>query len=210
MEDKEIIDGQKIFSNEATQLISHTLVTMQTVTIDRTREWAAEDYFLLGEIKTPCELINGELFISPAPTPPHQITLSNLNDIVKAEGKKVGGLVLFAPVDVIIDQKNIFQPDLIFLSKESSEFLTKRGIEEPPDLVVEIISPSNSYTDRYEKKDVYQKFGVKEYWILDPANQTLEIYFSDSWTKPQLYLAGDGEVQSSVLENLKFNFDSIF
>lgn len=183
---------------------------METLKIDRTKEWTVDDYILLGEMNTPCQLINGELIMSPAPNPEHQIISSRLNDILKSEGKKTGALVLYAPVDLYIDKRNVFQPDLIFLSKEKRAFLTKKGLEGPPELVVEIISPSNSYTDRYEKKTAYQKFGIREYWIVDPANQTLEVYHSDDWVKPQLYLAEEGEVTSSVLTGLSFNLKELF
>lgn len=87
---------------------------------------------------------------------------------------------------------------------------TERGIEGAPDLVVEIISPSNSYTDRYEKKDAYQKAGVAEYWIVDPANQTLEVYSGAHWNKPSLYLAGEGTVHSQVLPSLSFDLKVVF
>jgi Uma2 family endonuclease len=183
---------------------------METLKIDKTKDWTVDDYLLLGETNTPCQLINGELIMSPAPNPQHQIISSILNDILKLEAKKVGALVLYAPVDLYIDKRNVFHPDLIFLSKEKRHLLTKRGIEGPPELVVEIISPSNGYTDRYEKKNAYQKFGILEYWILDPANQTLEIYHSTDWVKPTLYLAGEGIVTSSVLKELNFNLKDLF
>ncbi|MEQ8685858.1 MAG: Uma2 family endonuclease [Imperialibacter sp.] len=183
---------------------------MGTVKIDKTKDWTVDDYLLLGETNTPCQLINGELIMSPSPTPLHQIVLSNLNDVIKAYGKKVDGLVLFSPLDLYIDNRNVFQPDLIFLSKRQIAYVTERGIEGPPELLVEVISPSNSYTDRYEKKNAYQKFGVLEYWILDPANRTLEIYYSADWVKPTLYLAGEGTVTSSVLKELNFNLKDLF
>lgn len=182
---------------------------MQTLTIDRTKTWTVEEYLLLGESNTPCQLINGELIMSPAPNPLHQIVSRSLFRLLD---KLIGsnGELLYAPVDVFFDEKNVFQPDLLFLSKGRSKYLTEKGIEGPPDLVVEIISPSNSYTDRYEKKDAYQKFGVTEYWIVDPGNKTLEVYATDSWIKPQLYLAGDGTVKSSVLSSLSFDLSLLF
>ncbi len=183
---------------------------MEIAKVDRTKDWTVEDFLLLGETNAPHQLINGELVISPAPNPEHQIISSTLNDILKSEAKKTHGLVLYAPVDLYIDKRNVFQPDLIFLSKEKRNFLTKKGLEGPPELVVEIISPSNSYTDRYEKKNAYLKFGVREYWIVDPANQTLEIYFGSTWIKPQLYLAESGEVKSSVLTGLSFDLSELF
>lgn len=182
---------------------------MQTLTIDRTKEWTVDDYLLLGEGNSPCQLIDGELIMSPAPNPLHQIVSRNLFRLLDKVTKERGEL-FYAPVDVFLDKKNVFQPDLLFLSKENREYLTEKGIIGPPDLIAEIISPSNSYTDRYEKKDAYQKFGVKEYWIVDPGNKTLEVYYTDNWNKPQLYLAGEGEVFSSVLSGLSFNLRKLF
>jgi Uma2 family endonuclease len=107
---------------------------METLKIDRTKEWTVDDYLLLGETNTPCQLINGELIMSPSPPPRHQIVLSNLNDVIKSYSNKVDGLVLFSPLDLHIDNKNVFQPDLIFLSKSQRRFVTERGVEGPPEL----------------------------------------------------------------------------
>jgi Uma2 family endonuclease len=185
---------------------------MKTLTIDRSKEWTVDDFLQLEESDTPCELINGELVMSPAPTPFHQNVSSNLNDFLKAEARKSGGFVFFAPIDLYIDRKNVFQPDLVFISAEKKNIITERGIEGIPDLVVEIISPSNIFTDRNRKKRVYQQIGVREYWIVDPANHTLEIYRHDQADAdiPHLHVAKEGEVSSTVLTNLKFNLKEIF
>jgi Uma2 family endonuclease len=184
---------------------------MKTTVIDRSKSWTVEDYLLLGELSTPCELINGELVMSPSPSPYHQTISSNLNDVLKTEAKKIGGLVFFSPIDLYIDQKNVFQPDLVYVAPENKHIITGRGIEGVPDLIVEIISPSNIFTDRNRKKKIYLQIGVKEYWIVDPAHKTLEIYTPTSDTDiPQLYLVEEGKVNSIVLPNLKFDLREIF
>ncbi len=185
---------------------------MQTATIDRTKNWTVKDYLLLGEITTPCQLINGELIMSPSPSPFHQTVLGNLYSIIRDYAKELNGHVFFAPLDLYIDEYNVFQPDLIFINAINEKIITKRGIEGTPDLVVEIISPSNIFTDRNQKKTTYQKIGVKEYWIVDPANKTLEIYKHDQPdpNTPSLYLAGEGKVTSSVLVSLNFDLKEIF
>jgi Uma2 family endonuclease len=71
-----------------------------------------------------------------------------------------------------------FQPDLLYLTKERITYVSQRGIEGQPDLVVEVISPSNLFKDRNIKKKKYFEFGVREYWIVDPGNQTLELISS--------------------------------
>lgn len=74
---------------------------------------------MLGEMNTPCQLINGELIMSPSATPYHQNILGNLYDIFRTEATKTGAVVLFAPIDLYIDNKNVFQPDLVYISKEN-------------------------------------------------------------------------------------------
>jgi Uma2 family endonuclease len=185
---------------------------MQTATIDRSKQWTVDDFLKLEESNLPCELINGELIMSPSPVPIHQIISGNLYDILKAYAKKTGSIVFFAPMDLYINHKNVFQPDLIYISKERKDIITNRGVEGIPDLIVEIISPSNVFTDRNRKKKTYQEIGVGEYWIIDPAHQTCEIYQKDQTDKetPALYLVGEGIVTSSVLPGLEFNLKDIF
>lgn len=169
-----------------------------------------EDFLRLEESNLPCELINGELFMSPAPNFTHQVVLSNLNDILKGHARTIGAIVAFSPVDVYLDNKNVFQPDLLLVKKENLAIITERGLQGAPDLAVEIISPSNAFKDRNHKRRLYQKFGVKEYWIIDPGNRTLEIYDFSSEETPILYLVGEGEVTSNLLPGLSFSFADLF
>ncbi len=183
---------------------------MNTLTIDKTKEWTVEDFLLLGEIKTPCQLINGELIMSPAPSPNHQRVSRKLFKIIDKATQGVGEL-FYSPIDLYIDEKNVFQPDLVYLSEKNKQHLTARGIEGSADLVVEIISPSNSYTDRNQKKNSYLKFGINEYWIVDPANKTIEIYTPPTGGDvPVLYLSESGVVKSVNLKNLQFELKDIF
>ena len=147
--------------------------------------------------------------MSPAPTPHHQRVSRK---IFKAIDQAIGenGELFYSPIDLYIDSRNVFQPDIVYLTEKNKSFLTTRGIEGPPDLVVEIISPSNSYTDRNQKKDTYLDFKVKEYWIIDPGNETIEIYTPETGKDvPALYLAGSGVVKSVYLP-VEFELHQIF
>lgn len=183
---------------------------MSTLTIDKTKDWTVEDYLLLGEIKTPCQLINGELIMSPAPKPNHQKVSRRLFKLIDQATAGKGEL-FYAPIDLYIDNKNVFQPDLVYLSSTNTASLTERGIEGPVDLVIEIISPSNSYTDRNQKKKKYLEFGVTEYWIVDPANETIEIYTPATGQDiPVLYLSGNGRVKSNAIPSASFELEELF
>lgn len=183
---------------------------MRTLTIDKTKEWTIEDYLLLGESNMPCQLINGELIMSPAPTPKHQrvarILFKLFDQILSNKGE-----VFFSPIDLYVDNRNVFQPDLIFIANHNKNVISERGIEGPVEIVVEIISPSNSYTDRNQKKDLYLKFKVGEYWIVDPGNKTIEIYTpSGGSAVPEFFASVEGEVRSVLYPELTVKLKQVF
>lgn len=178
---------------------------MQTATIDRSKQWTVQDYLQLEE-GLLAQLIDGELIMSPAPTTQHQRVLRRLYDLFNQVNH---GEIFFSPIDLYLNDKNILQPDLIFISEENKSIISEKGIMGPPEIIIEVISPSNSFVDRNTKKRKYIEFGVIEYWIVDPGNKTLEIYIDDL-DKPHLYLSGDGEVSSIVLQELKFDLSSVF
>lgn len=184
---------------------------METAKIDRTKQWTVGDYLMLEEINTPCQLINGELIMSPAPTPLHQRISRKIFRLLDKATADLGE-VFYSPIDLFVDDKNVLQPDLVFIADQNRSIITGKGIEGVPDLVVEIISPSNIFMDRNIKKKIYQKLGVKEYWIVDPGNQTLEIYKhnQEDPDTPHLYLAGEGVVTSAVIPVLEFDLKVIF
>jgi Uma2 family endonuclease len=123
---------------------------------------------------TLAELINGNLYMSPAPTPKHQRIVKKLSSIISDYVEKRGmGEIFLSPCDVFLDENsNAVQPDLIYVSSENS-FIVKEdeSIQGIPDLVIEILSSGNSKHDRIIKKDLYEKFGVKEYWIVNPTTK---------------------------------------
>ncbi len=84
------------------------------------------------------------------------------------------GDLYLAPIDLILSPTNVVQPDLLLLSKEKLHLVSDRGIECPPDLIVEVLSPTTERTDRNTKSSLYAKFGVTHYWLIDPMGETLE------------------------------------
>jgi Uma2 family endonuclease len=158
------------------------------------------------------ELINGELVQKSAPSPRHQIILGNL--FRKIDGhtfEKKLGTVLMAPVDVFVDEYNAPQPDLLFVKNEHKEYITANGVFGPPDLVVEILSPSSITRDRIDKMRIYRNFGVAEYWIVDPRYASIEIYqLAGNEYELYSFAVEKGSVQSKVLEGFAVNIDDIF
>ena len=141
------------------------------------RKYSAQDFERLPEGPPYYQLIEGALIMSPAPSYSHQRTVGKvflkLSRLLEEKGQ---GEVLISSIDVYLDEKNVFQPDIVVLLKEGRAKVEEKGIFGPPDVVVEILSPSTAYYDLIVKKEVYERVGVKECWLLDPNRKTFEIY----------------------------------
>ncbi|MBI3482446.1 MAG: Uma2 family endonuclease [Bacteroidetes bacterium] len=130
-----------------------------------------EVYRMLPE-GTRAELINDKLFMSPAPTIKHQNVIFALTgQFYNYINKEKNGEVFVSPVDVYINEKNVVQPDLVFVAKKNLTILKEDGIYGAPDLIIEVLSPGTKKFDLEEKKKIYEKSGVKEYWVVDPDIQ---------------------------------------
>ena len=121
---------------------------------------------------TRCEVINNTLVMSPSPLDTHQKVLGKIFTKLSliVENKNLGELRI-APYDVHFQEENIFQPDIVLIDKSSAHKITERGFFGAPDLIIEILSPSNARFDKEEKKFIYEKFGVKEYFIVEPYDK---------------------------------------
>ena len=171
-----------------------------------------KDYKLLPE-GAPYQLIEGELVMTPSPTTSHQIISGNLNEKIRVFVKeKSAGLLLYAPIDIYLDDENVFQPDIIFISKQRQELVKDDGIHGAPDLAVEILSPSTAYYDIKKKYKIYEKSGVKEYWIVDPEMKTVELFSLTEQGKFVLSVSSSdkGVVKSAVLSGFEINLEDIF
>jgi Uma2 family endonuclease len=138
--------------------------------------YRAADYWQLPE-GVPIELIKGRFVVSPSPIPRHQVVLMLLSEHFLRIARSSGGIVLCAPMDVVFSDDTILQPDLLYVTKQRREIIQQR-VEGTPDLIVEIISDTGR-RDRVEKLDLYARFGVPEYWIVDPQTQVFEFLINE-------------------------------
>jgi Uma2 family endonuclease len=136
-----------------------------------------EDYVTLPDDGRRYEILDGELVVSPSPTTRHQLVLGNL---VLALGTWVRtqklGRIWCAPLDNILAQTTIVQPDVMYVSKGRASIVSDRGMEAAPDLVIEILSSSTAARDRGIKKQLYAQYGVARYWIVNATNNTLDVH----------------------------------
>jgi Uma2 family endonuclease len=123
------------------------------------------------------ELINGELVKRAGQLLNHQLVILSFSSILHTFiTQNALGTVLFGPLDVYFDDLNVVQPDIFFIRKERESILTDERVVGAPDLIVEIISPTSVLRDRRDKFRLYEKFGVREYWLVEPASHVVEVY----------------------------------
>jgi Uma2 family endonuclease len=136
-----------------------------------------QDYAALPDDGRRYEIHDGELSVTPAPNPHHQICAASLFRVLDSHVRAHGlGMVLFAPLDVILTDTAIVQPDLVYLAPDRLATVSRRGIEGPPTLAVEILSPSTTAIDRDTKHRLYARHGVPYFWLVDPDARAIEAY----------------------------------
>ncbi len=139
--------------------------------------WTYEDYCVLPQDFNRHEIIEGDHIVTPSPTSRHQKILSYLVSVLDSHVRAHKlGTVLAAPMDVLLAPTSVVQPDVLFIRKGRENIITEPNIQGPPDLVIEILSPSTAAIDRGGKMALYAKYGVPHYWILDSIRLTLEMY----------------------------------
>ena len=169
--------------------------------------WTYKDYLRLTDDKR-YEVINGRLIEMPAPTVLHQRVLGDLYYILRVNLKGKGD-VLISPVDVILSDTVVVQPDLLFVSRERMDVVKDR-VFGPPDLVVEIVSPGSYHHDRYEKFKLYEKHGVREYWIVLPREKVIEVWcLKDGRYVLHSVAVEKGDVESCVLKGFKLKLEEV-
>ncbi|MCB1159967.1 MAG: Uma2 family endonuclease [Leptospiraceae bacterium] len=196
-------EGNLIFFDEASQ-------QYMIAEIQEGNRYSFEDYMSLPE-GAPFQLIEGELTFMAAPDFKHQEISGNIYFAIKAYLQNHNlGKVAYSPVDVKLDEKNVVQPDIIFVSIKRSSIID-RYIKGAPDFVVEILSKGNVATDRKKKRKLYGNFGVLEYWIVNPMLENIEIYHNHMGIMFKTETVGKtGRIQSKAIEGFSLDVSKIF
>ncbi len=175
-----------------------------------------EDYKSLPEsMEKRYELLDGDLLMVPAPSTAHQRISRNLEVHLHEYCQQTNfGEVLDSPVDVVLgeaDAREVVQPDILLVAKARLSIIAEEEIRGAPDLVVEILSTGTEHRDRGYKRILYGRYGVREYWIVDPAGRTIEIHtLTQSGLELRVSITGDEIVESTLLPDLELTAESIF
>jgi Uma2 family endonuclease len=138
-----------------------------------------DDFVLFPDDGKRHELIDGEHYVTPSPNLRHQtISRRLLVEIAKHLEIHPVGRVWTAPLDVVLSKHDVVEPDLIYVSHARGAILTKQNIQGAPDLAVEILSPGTRKTDEVTKRRAYERWGIGEYWVVDPELDSVKVYRS--------------------------------
>ncbi|MEO6167934.1 MAG: Uma2 family endonuclease [Chitinophagales bacterium] len=159
-----------------------------------------EVYEMLPE-GTLCEVIENQLYMAPAPNEPHQkLSIGLASAIYYFVERHHLGEVRAAPYGVYLNEKNVFQPDILFISSGNIKGIKNNGFYGSPDLVIEILSPSNAQYDLIQKKKIYERCGVKEFWVIDPMSKEAKGFYLSA--KKYIPLAtARGKISSKILSH---------
>ena len=158
------------------------------------------------------ELHDGEVIVVPMPLPRHQRVAGHVGTVLDEYERATGGIVFKVPIDIVFSEHDVVQPDIVFFRKERRHLLDMmQSTRVPPDLAMEVLSRSTEARDRGRKMETFARFGVPEYWIVDPVANTLEIYalVGAGYRLVGAYDQGQ-EVSSPTLPGLSFSVRRIF
>jgi Uma2 family endonuclease len=171
-----------------------------------------EDYQQLPE-GAPYELIHGHLVVSPSPTVEHQRLVRKLSRVLDdyRRSAETSGEVLFAPMDVHLSDETVVQPDVLYVSPDRADRIGAQDIQGAPDLVMEVVSPSTSHRDVFDKKRLYEQHGVREYWIVDPDTTTVEVHvLTDEELALHQRCVEEGTAASALLDDFTVDLSDLF
>ena len=158
------------------------------------------------------EIHGGALVVVPSPLPCHQIAVTELVTLLCEYGRRSGGIALAAPLDLVLDEHDVVQPDVVFFRTSRRHLVQPYAVTRAaPDIAVEVLSPATASVDRGRKMRIFARYGVPEYWIVDPVRLEIEVHVLEDGAYRRAQLAtGADTVRSVLLPDLSFAAAGIF
>lgn len=174
-----------------------------------------DDFVLFPDDGKRHELIDGEHYVTPAPVRKHQAIVMNLSGLLWSYLQQHPiGRVYGAPFDVILSKHDVVEPDLLYISNERAQQIeTSPWVKGAPNLIVEIGSPSTRRRDETIKRRLYERFGVEEYWIVDPEIDAIKVFrrVDERYERiSELLLENDAALTTPLLPGLEMKLAKIF
>jgi Uma2 family endonuclease len=174
----------------------------------------AQEFLALPEDGRRHELLDGVHYVSSSPAPPHQVAVAQiLYELMKHFERHPGGIAIPGPSDVVLSPRDVVEPDVLVYVEGRVHHVGHRHLTEPPDLVVEVFSPSTRRFDALRKRELYDRAGIAEYWLVDPEARTVAVLRRSAGTlAPAATLRADaGDVlETPLLPGLALPVERLF
>lgn len=160
------------------------------------------------------ELIDGVHYVTPSPVPRHQVLVGRVYFALELylRAHPGSGQVFLAPLDVVLSNWDVVEPDLLLIAANQPDILTAKNVQGPPALVIEVLSPGTRSRDRQLKRNLFERTGVREYWLVDFDADTVTVYrrsTSDGFEQPQV-LAGNEILETALLPDFGLSLRELF
>ena len=177
-----------------------------------TELFTVEDYKAMPEGPPYYQFVEGELIMAPSPSSFHQDVAGNMFLLLANHVRKHRlGKVCIAPLDVYLSETNVFQPDVFFLANPVQPRFQRDGVHGAPDVVVEIVPPSNGLLETKRKRPIYAQHGVKEEWLIEPTLEQIHRYdFGVNAMKPVRVIDNDESFDTPLLPGLVISAAEVF
>jgi Uma2 family endonuclease len=187
---------------------------MRSAMAPSTARLTAEELLRLPEDGLRHELLAGEHVVTPSPSPKHQRVVGRVYFLLQLWLREHGvGEVFVSPLDVVLSAEDVVEPDLLFVAGERAGIVGERYVDGPPDLAVEVLSPSTRRRDELVKLGRYEQLGVTEYWVVDPDAETVKVFRREGsgYGRPTLLAARLGDrLTSTVLPTFEVAVADLF
>ena len=173
-----------------------------------------DDYVLIPDDGMRHEIIDGVHYVTPSPVKRHQVLLGRLHFAIAKhlEARPELGEVFLSPFDTVFTRWDVVEPDLLFVAADQRQILTDANVQGAPALVVEILSPSTRKRDLGIKRDLFDRGGVREYWIVDPVENEIVVHRRSVSGSLEVVaeLSGDQALTTPVLPGLTMSLARLF
>ena len=175
-----------------------------------------DDLLLFPDDGKRHELIDGVHYVTASPNLRHQEVAGRLHAEIylHLKGHREAGRVFIAPLDVVLSRYDVVEPDVLFVAADQADVLTEKNLQGPPSLAVEVLSPSTRKRDARLKRDLFERTGVREYWLVDPELDTVQVFRRDDGGKyrrtAELTAEDDHELTTPLLPGWTLRMRELF
>jgi Uma2 family endonuclease len=172
-----------------------------------------DDYAQLPADGKRYEIIDGELFVNAAPIPRHQAIVGNIYFALRGWFDEQGGMVFVSPIDIVLGNDTVVQPDIVAIKSDRASIVREKNVQGAPNLVIEVLSDATRRFDEINKRKVYERAGVEEYWIVDPVIEVVKIYRRTATAferVTELSTESDGNLTSPLLPGFALDLRVVF